>query len=240
MKAIKRSMNSGSLFSITRDLQSIPKSEKTASKQIRTNMSFITSLFILFLSAFTQASPFSPINNARDAAITKPTLTSRAATNSTSECWQSLSCSFTQIEQSTLSDRLAYVQYLETLFVPLNAGDQFRPFEGLIDLTASADIGKPGTWTSYVIAGIVEAIQRGGAIALGTTGNTTDAGNPGSKLWADFLTKSKNKQLGDRDVCVKFLLPKYFACPIPIYIIFEESCIYVPLLVFIHQLFPSH
>lgn len=159
-------------------------------------MNFITSLLILFLSASTQASPFSPIN-ARDAAITKPTLISRA-TNS-SECWKSLSCSFTQIEKSTLPDRLAYVQYLQTLFVPLNAGDQFRPFESLINLTASADIGKPGTWTSYVIAGIVEGIQRGGAIALGN--GTSDAGNPGSKLWADFLTKTKNKQLGDRDVC---------------------------------------
>lgn len=159
-------------------------------------MKFIASLFTLSLFAFTQASPFSPIN-VRDAAITKPTLTSRA-TNS-SECWKSLSCSFSQIEGSTLSDRLAYVQYLQALFVPLNAGDEFRPFEGLINLTASADIGKPGTWTSYVIAGIVEGIQRGGAIALGT--GTSDAGNPGSKLWADFLTKTKNKQLGDRDVC---------------------------------------
>lgn len=159
-------------------------------------MNFITSLLILFLSASTQASPFSPIN-ARDAAITKPTLRSRA-TNS-SECWKSLSCSFTQIEESTLPDRLAYVQYLQTLFVPLNAGDQFRPFESLLNLTASADIGKPGTWTSYVLAGIVEGIQRGGAIALGN--GTSDAGNPGSKLWADFLTKTKNKQLGDRDVC---------------------------------------
>lgn len=186
-------------------------------------MKFIASLFILSLSAFTQASPFSNIN-ARDAAITKPTLTSRA-TNS-SECWKSLSCSFTQIEESTLPDRLAYVQYLQTLFVPLNAGDEFRPFEGLINLTASADIGKPGTWASYVIAGIVEGIQRGGAIALGT--GTSDAGNPGSKLWADFLTKTKNKQLDDRDVC-EFL-------PLRANSILFRSAIYSTL--FIYQLFP--
>ena len=162
-------------------------------------MKLIAGLSILSLSFFTQARP-SPIN-ARDAAITKPTLANRAANSS--ECRQTLSCSFTQIEGSSLSDRLAYVQYLETLFVPLNAGNQFQPFEGLINLTDSAGVGKPGTWASYVIAGIVEGIQRGGAIALGT--GTSDAGNPGSKLWADFLTKTKNKQLGDRDVCDSYL-----------------------------------
>lgn len=128
------------------------------------------------------------------------------------------------------------MQYLENLFIPLNAGDQLRPFEGLINLTASAHIGKPGTWASYVIAGILEGIQRGGAIALGTTGNTSDAGNPGSKLWADFLTKSKKKQLGDRDVCVKFLPPNMLRAQFPSIYIFEESYIYAPPLVFIHQL----
>lgn len=162
-------------------------------------MKLIAGLSILSLSFSTQARR-SPVN-ARDAAITKPTLANRAANSS--ECWQTLSCSFTQIEESSLSDRLAYVQYFGTLFVPLNAGNQFRPFEGLINLTNSADVGKPGTWASYVIAGIVEGIQRGGAIALGT--GTSDAGNPGSKLWADFLTKSKNNQLGDRDVCDSYL-----------------------------------
>lgn len=168
-------------------------------------MKLIAGLSILSLSFSTQARP-SPIN-ARNAAITKPTLTNRAANSS--ECWNTLSCSFTQIEESPLSDRLAYVKYLQTLFVPLNAGNQFQPFEGLINLTASAHVGKPGTWPSYVIAGNVEGIQRGGAIALGT--GTSDAGNPGSKLWADFLTKMKNKQLGDRDVCDSYLcaLPSY-------------------------------
>lgn len=186
-------------------------------------MKFITGLFILSLFAFTQARAF-PIN-AYDAAITKPILTSRAANSS--ECWKTLSCSFTQIEGSTLSDRLAYVQYLETLFVPLNAGDQFRPFEGLINLTASANVGKPGTWASYVIAGILEGIQRGGAIALGS--GTSDAGNPGSKLWADFLTKTKNKQLGDGDVSEFLSL-----CANPI---LSRRAIYFPR--FIYRLFPT-
>lgn len=153
-------------------------------------MKLIAGLSIISLSFSTQARPSSSIN-ARDIA-------NRAA-NSTSECWKNLSCSFTEIEASTLLDRLAYVHSMQTLFVPLNSGDQFQPFEGLINLTTSANLGKPGTWASYVIAGIVEGIQHGGAIALGT--GTTDTGNPGSKLWADFLTKMKNKQLGDRDVC---------------------------------------
>ena len=59
---------------------------------------------------------------------------------------------------------------------------------------------------SYTDTGIVEAIQNGGAIALGLSGET--GGNPGSQLWADFMTKMKNGQLDDRSVCVLVLLYK--------------------------------
>ena len=93
-------------------------------------------------------------------------------------------------------------------------------------MTASANVGKPGKWASYVIAGIVEGIQRGGAIALGT--GTSDAGNPGSKLWADFLTKLRNKQLGDRDVSEFLSL-----CANPFLF---RSATYFPR--FIYQVFP--
>lgn len=113
-------------------------------------------------------------------------------------CWAQLQCSFHQIENMSLSARLSYVRYMENRFVPLHADNQFRAIEGVIEFFISEGMGGPGTWISYVDAGIVEAIQRGGAIALGI--GTSTGGNPGSELWADFLTKMKNKEFKDRNV----------------------------------------
>ena len=98
----------------------------------------------------------------------------------------------------SLSTRLRYVRYMETRFIPLNAGNQFRAIEGVIKFLISKGLGGPGTWISYVDAGIVESIQRGGAIALGI--GKSEGGNPGSALWAEFLTKMKKRELEDRDV----------------------------------------
>lgn len=118
-------------------------------------------------------------------------------------CWTSLSCSFHVIEDMSLPTRLSYVQYMETRFISLNAGNQFRAIEGVIEFFISVDVGGQGTWVSYVDAGIVEAIQRGGAIALGI--GTATGGNPGTSLWAEFLTKMKNNELGNRNVLIFFL-----------------------------------
>lgn len=49
---------------------------------------------------------------------------------------------------------------------------------------------------SYVDAGIVEGIQRGGNIALGMGGG--EGGNPGSLRWANFMTRMKNGELRER------------------------------------------
>lgn len=113
-------------------------------------------------------------------------------------CWVKLKCSFHQIEAMSLPTRLSYVRYIESRFAPLHAGTQFRAIEGVIEFFISKGLGGQGTWVSYVDAGIVEGIQRGGAIALGI--GTSKGGNPGSALWADFLTKEKNQQLKNRNV----------------------------------------
>lgn len=166
-------------------------------------MNLVIALSVLCLSIFTQALPtsvdsdvavaeFQPAIVGRDASIppdSGPTVP---------ECWIGLKCSFHQIEKMSLSTRLLYVQYMETRFIPLNAGNQFRAIEGVIKFFISKGLGAPGTWVSYVDAGIVEGIQRGGAIALGIGKST--GGNPGSAPWADFLTKMKHKELKNRDV----------------------------------------
>lgn len=83
-------------------------------------------------------------------------------------------------------------------FGPLKAGNRFRAIEGVIEFFLSKGLGVPGTWVSYVDAGIVEAIQRGGAITLGKS--TVTGGNPGSEMWADYLRRLRNGELSSRDV----------------------------------------
>lgn len=114
------------------------------------------------------------------------------------ECWAKLSCSYHQIESMSMPTRLSYVRYMEGRFGSLKSSNQFRAIEGVIQFFIDKNIGGPGTWVSYVDAGIVEAIQRGGAIALGI--GKSKGGNPGSAKWAAFLTNMKNGKLGNRSV----------------------------------------
>ncbi|MCJ1467104.1 hypothetical protein MMC07_005726 [Pseudocyphellaria aurata] len=159
-------------------------------------------LSVLCLSNFTKALPAS-VNSDAAIAEVQPAIVERDASippdsgPTVPACWTGLKCSFHQIEEMSLSTRLSYVQYMETRFAPLNAGNQFRAIEGVIKFFISKGLGGPGTWVSYVDAGIVEGIQRGGAIALGI--GTSKGGNPGSERWADFLTKMKHKELEDRN-----------------------------------------
>lgn len=116
------------------------------------------------------------------------------------DCQYTLSCTFETIQSLSLADRLTYVQWMQSnYFGPdLNCGTQWRAIEGVIEFFQSKGLGVSGTWVSYTDTGIVEAIQRGGAIALGFS---TDTGNnTGSLLWADFMTKMKGGQLNNRDV----------------------------------------
>lgn len=179
-------------------------------------MNLFIILSVLCLSIFTQALPAPvPVDSATAVTEVQSAIVKRDASippdsgPSVPACWTGLKCSFHQIEDMSLSTRLLYVQYMETRFIPLNAGNQFRAIEGVIKFFISKGLGGPGTWVSYVDAGIVEGIQRGGAIALGI--GTSKGGNPGSEPWADFLTKMKKKELKDRNVgCLHSLSPFSF------------------------------
>lgn len=97
-----------------------------------------------------------------------------------------------------MQERLDYVRYMQSdHFGPLRCGNQFRAIEGVIRFFIDERLGAPGTWVSYVDAGIVEGIQRGGAIALGLS--TNDGGNPGSARWADFMRKMRDGAFSSRD-----------------------------------------
>jgi len=98
-----------------------------------------------------------------------------------------------------MQERLDYVQFMQSeFFGPLNANNQFRPIEGVITFFVNNDLGHPDSWISYVDTGIIEAIQNGGAIALGISTNT--GGNPGSIKWAGFFETMQAGGYGSRDV----------------------------------------
>lgn len=58
--------------------------------------------------------------------------------------------------------------------------------------------GAPGSWVSYVDAGILEGIERGIVIAQGRSADTF--GNPGSLRWASYLTELRDGLLTARSV----------------------------------------
>lgn len=98
-----------------------------------------------------------------------------------------------------MAERGAFVRYMEShFFGRLGASDQYRAIEGVITFFQKNNLGAPRSWVSYVDAGIVEGIERGGAMALGMS--SADGGNPGSAVWASFLRRKRDGQLNDRDV----------------------------------------
>lgn len=118
-------------------------------------------------------------------------------------CQKKLSCTFAQIAASSMASRLAYVRYMQSnFFGRLKAGNQYRAIEGVIVFFERYKLGPPQSWISYVDAGIVEGIQRGGAIVLGMSTNT--GGNPGSEKWATFLRGMRDGKLKDRGVSFSF------------------------------------
>ncbi|MCJ1422804.1 hypothetical protein MMC29_000684 [Sticta canariensis] len=112
-------------------------------------MNFVIALFVLCLSIFTQAlsapadgdvvvAEIHSANPQRDASIPPESGPSIPA------CWSALKCSSNQIEEMSLSTRLRYVRYMETRFILLNAGNQFRAIEGVIKFFISKELGGPG------------------------------------------------------------------------------------------------
>ncbi|MDV6012526.1 hypothetical protein [Haloechinothrix sp. LS1_15] len=103
-------------------------------------------------------------------------------------CAASLSCTAEEINQMSMTDRLDFLRAMSAgpaeEILP-GYQPRWRNIEGVITFFHDNELGKPGSWISYVDAGILEGIQRGIAIASGK-GND-DFGNPGSPLWAEYL-----------------------------------------------------
>jgi hypothetical protein len=112
-------------------------------------------------------------------------------------CTSTLDCTVAEIDAMPMADRLEFVRAMQSgPAAALGATDRWRNIEGVISFFRDRGLGAPGTWVSYVDAGIVEGIQRGIAIALGWSADT--GGNPGSARWASYLTRLSSGQLTTR------------------------------------------
>ena len=114
------------------------------------------------------------------------------------DCVTTLTCRIADIDRMTMTERLAFVQAIEHgPAAGLGANDRWGNIEGVISFFRDHAMGAPGTWVSYVDAGIVEGIERGVVIALGRSDD--GYGNPGSAKWASYLTRLHNGELTVRN-----------------------------------------
>jgi hypothetical protein len=122
-----------------------------------------------------------------------------AAARTPTDCAAALDCTVAEINLMSMDDRLELVRLMQSgPAAELGATDRWRNIEGVITFFRDHGMGAPGTWVSYVDAGIVEGIERGIAIALGRSAD--DFGNPGSREWATYLTTLHTGQLAVRNV----------------------------------------
>ncbi|MEU6130736.1 hypothetical protein ABZ805_16310 [Saccharopolyspora sp. NPDC047091] len=114
------------------------------------------------------------------------------------ECARTLDCSALELDRLPLPERLVFVRAVQdeiaVEYVP--GFRHWRNIEGIIRFFAENGFGAPGSWVSYVDAGILEGVERGAAIALGRSAD--DFGNPGARLWADYLRRMHRGELDER------------------------------------------
>jgi hypothetical protein len=116
-----------------------------------------------------------------------------------SECAAALDCDAETINLMTMQERLEFLQAMSAgPAAELLPGYEPRwgNIEGIITFFRDRGMGAPGTWVSYVDAGILEGIERGLVIALGR--GTATFGNPGAQRWATYLTDLSQGRLGNR------------------------------------------
>ncbi|GAA5027455.1 hypothetical protein [Actinopolymorpha pittospori] len=109
------------------------------------------------------------------------------------ECVNKLDAIAEEINHWSMSERLEFLQGIRTVAAALGAGERWRNLEGVIAFFRDHEMGGPGTWVSYVNAGVLEGVERGVAIALGYSVDEFD--NAGSAAWAEYLTQLRDGRL---------------------------------------------
>ncbi|KAI5293108.1 hypothetical protein KEM52_005827 [Ascosphaera acerosa] len=116
-----------------------------------------------------------------------------------SQCWARLDCSFLDIEAMPGPEKLAFAQYLAIeRLTQLDCADQLGAVQGMHRFLIGKRLDQPKTYLSFLASALLEAVQRGAAIALGVSRAT--GGNPASQKWAKFFIQYQRGQLDDRNI----------------------------------------
>jgi hypothetical protein len=118
-----------------------------------------------------------------------------AARAAVASCTTTLTCTAEQINAMSMPDRLTFLRSMSPGAAP-GYPPRWGNIEGVLEFFIDRNLGKPGSWVSYVDAGDLEAVERGIALVEGR--GTDTYGNPGSVLWASYLLILRNGQMGDR------------------------------------------
>lgn len=105
-------------------------------------------------------------------AVTGLTVTpAYAAGRTIIDCAQHLDCGLDDIDAWSMPDRLRFVRGLQDGPVAAWLGHGFSDWhgiEGIIEFFRDNHRGLPGSWVSWTDAGILNGLERGTALALGT------------------------------------------------------------------------
>ncbi|GAA2772570.1 hypothetical protein [Saccharopolyspora taberi] len=113
-------------------------------------------------------------------------------------CASTLDCSAEEIEELAIPERLVFVRALQDR-VAAEYLPEFRhlnSIQGVLRFFIDNDLGTPESWVSHVDAVLLEAVERGFAMALEVSDD--DFGNPTAKHWADYLRRMRRGELDER------------------------------------------
>jgi len=117
-----------------------------------------------------------------------PLLAERQATARWPACQDTLACPLSVIQTVPFSDRLIYLVSMQVRHLggPYRCTNEFKAVEGLLQFFTDKGVGSTyNTTISYATASVMEAIQRGAAIATGRSRDTFN--NPASALYGNLI-----------------------------------------------------
>jgi len=97
-------------------------------------------------------------------------------------CAETLACTIDDFNSMSIDERRAFVAEFQRLYgARLYVEGKWNNIDGVLQFFSEDNLGRPGTWESWVDSSILHGFERGAAIALGRPGG--DQGNPGADRW---------------------------------------------------------
>jgi hypothetical protein len=97
-------------------------------------------------------------------------------------CAETLACTIDDFNSMSIDERRAFVAEFQRLYgARFYSEGKWNNIDGVLQFFSDDNLGRPGTWESWVDSSILHGFERGAAIALGRP--VGDQGNPGADRW---------------------------------------------------------